>query len=534
MAQIVTIDPVTRIEGHLRIDVEVENGAVKDAWSSGTMFRGFEMLLEDKHPWDAQVVTERICGVCPVSHGTAASYNLDDAMGVDLPDNARLIRNLCLGANFIQSHILHFYHLAALDYVDVTAVLNYTGSDPALQALKGKLAGLAKANDLYFFMPRYESDDYVSDPELATILVGHYVEALEARKKAHEMLAIFYGRGGEGFVGTIPGGVTSHPTVSNIAAFRSRLNELRFWIDNVYVQDILTVAGVPEYQVFMTAGDSGGNYLAYGCFDEDVQGSEKFLPSGYVLGNNVAAVGEFDENQIFEYVTHSRYTEDCNRAPAEGKTEPDVHKKDAYSFLKSPRYEDHPMEVGPMARMLVMAGLELAGKYPETLLPLIDKVGLTEAVNTLVSEGKFGILPRHAMRAFECKLIADRMDVWLDQLQENIGGRIWDPKGKEIPDSSQGRGLVEAPRGALGHWITIKGKKIDRYQCVVPTTWNASPRDKNGNRGPIETSLIGLPVPDPENPINVVRCVRSFDPCLACAIHVIHPEHNGVKAFRVV
>ncbi|MBN2027313.1 MAG: nickel-dependent hydrogenase large subunit [Actinobacteria bacterium] len=533
MAQIVTIDPLTRIEGHLRVDVEVENGAVKDAWSSGTMFRGFEMLLKDKHPWDAQQVTERICGVCPLVHGTASSYNLDDAMGVDLPDNARLIRNLCLGGNFIQSHVLHFYHLAALDYVDVTAALEYAGSDPALQALKGKIAGLAKAGDVYPFLPRYESEDYISDPELATILVGHYVQALEARKKAQELISIFYGRMPM-FVGTIPGGVTMKPTVSNIAAFRSRLNELRFWIDNVYVQDIVTIAGVPEYEIFLTAGDSGGNYLAYGGFDEDTSGTEKFLPGGYVLGNDVAAVKDFDAAKIFEYVTYSWYTEDCNRAPAEGKTEPEVGKEDAYSFIKSPRYEDRPMEVGPMARMLVMAGLELAGKHRETLMPLIRSVGLEEVVNKLVQEGAFGILPRHAMRALECKLIADQMAVWLDQLQENIDGPIWDPKGKDIPGDSQGMGLVEGPRGALGHWITISGKKIGNYQCVVPTTWNASPRDKEGNRGPIETALLGIPVPDVDNPINVVRCVRSFDPCLACAIHVIHPEHNGVREFRVV
>ncbi|MEW6554591.1 MAG: nickel-dependent hydrogenase large subunit [Actinomycetota bacterium] len=535
MAQIVTIDPVTRIEGHLRIDVEVEDGVVKDAWSSGTMFRGIEMLLKDKHPWDAQQVTERICGVCPLVHGTASSYNLDDAMGVELPDNARLIRNLCLGANFIQSHILHFYHLAALDYVDVTAVLNYAGNNPGLKALKGKIAGLAKANDLYPFMPRYESDDYVSDPEVATTLVGHYVEALEARKKAQEMLSIFYGRM-PSFVGTIPGGVTVQPTVSNIAAFRSRLAELRFWIDNVYVQDIMTVAGVPAYSIFFTAGDSGGNYLAYGGFDENSQGTEKFLPSGYILANGVSAVKTFDEQQIIESVKHSWYTEDCEgRQPSDGKTDPDLEKDGAYSFLKAPRYEGKPMEVGPMARMLVLAGLELSGKIPENkqlLVPLIKQLGLDAKVTELVTAGKFGILPRHAMRALECKLLADQMDVWLDQLKP--GEPIWDPKGKDIPSDSQGMGLVEGPRGALGHWITISGKKIANYQCVVPTTWNASPRDKEGNRGPIETSLLGLPVPDPENPINVVRCVRSFDPCLACAIHVIHPEHNGVKEFRVV
>src|SRR4030042_984373 len=243
MAELISIDPVTRIEGHLRMDVEIEDGVVKDAWSSGTMFRGIEMLLKGKHPWDAQQVTERICGVCPLVHGTASSYALDDALGVNLPDNARLIRNLTLGANFIQSHILHFYHLAALDYVDVTAVLNYSGNDPVLQEIKGKIAGLVAANDPYPLLPRYESNDYVSDPTLATTLVNHYIQALEMRKNAHEMLTIFYGRM-PSFVGTIPGGVTQQPTISNVAAFRSRLAELRDWIDRIYTQGIPPVAGL--------------------------------------------------------------------------------------------------------------------------------------------------------------------------------------------------------------------------------------------------------------------------------------------------
>ncbi len=520
MGRMVSIDPVTRIEGHLRIDIEIEGDKVKDAWSSGTMFRGLEMLLKGKHPWDAQQVTERICGVCPLVHGTAASYCLDDALGVELPDNARLIRNLCLGANFIQSHILHFYHLAALDYVDVTAVAKYTGTNRALQILRDKIVGLVKANDVYPFLPRYESNDYVSDPELATVLVGHYVEALEMRKKAQEMLSIFYGRM-PSFVGTVPGGVTTPPTISNIAAFRSRLTELRKWIDNVYLADILLLAEVEAYKPFHTAGDSGGNYLAYGGFDEDSQGTKKFLPRGVIFNNdifNVEGPDKFGEFQITESVKHSWYTDECEWLnPKNGKTEPDIHKEGAYSFLKAPRYKGKPMEVGPLSRMLV--------KKPDLLVNLAKELGLLD--NKPI---KIGLLPRHAARAIECKILAEEMDKWLDQLKP--GDKIWDKK--DIPSESYGRGLVEGPRGALGHWIHIKGKKIDNYQAIVPTTWNASPRDKNGERGPIETALIGLPVPDPENPINVVRCVRSFDPCLACAIHVIHPSHNGVKVFQVI
>jgi hydrogenase large subunit len=524
VAQVISIDPVTRIEGHLRIDVEVEGGVVKDAWSSGTMFRGYEMLIQGKHPWDAQQVMERICGVCPLIHGTAASYALDDATKATLPPNARIIRNLTLGANYLQSHILHFYHLAALDYIDITAVPKYSGSNPALILLKDKISALVAAGDPYPFLPRYESPDYIGapggpgDPNLATELVGHYVQALEMRKKAQEMLSIFYGRM-PSFVGTIPGGVTQAPNISNIAAFRARLGELAQWVNEVYLQDVLTVAQVPEYEPFLRAGDSGGNYLAYGGFDQDQKGGEKFFPRGTIVNGDVLNVQGFNETKIAESVQYSWYTPDCEGLnPKNGKTDPDLEKKDAYSFIKAPRYEGKPMEVGPLARQLV--------KKPDALMNLATKLGL------LTPPLKFGIIPRHGARVIEAVLLVAEMDKWLDQLVP--GEPIWDPKGKEIPDASYGRGLVEGPRGALGHWIQISDQKTKNYQAVVPTTWNASPRDKDGNKGPIETSLIGIPVPDVDNPINVVRCVRSFDPCIACAIHIIHPEHNGVKEFRVI
>jgi hydrogenase large subunit len=508
----------------MRIDVEVEGGVVKDAWSSGTMFRGYEMLIQGKHPWDAQQVMERICGVCPLVHGTAASYNLDMAMGVKLPNNARLIRNLCLGANYIQSHILHFYHLQALDYIDVTAVTKYTGSDPALKLLRDKIIALAAAKDLYPFLPRYESPDYIGEPggpgdaNLATELVGHYVQAFEMRKKAQEMLSIFYGRM-PSFVGTIPGGVTTPPTLTNIAAFRSRLAELQKWIAEVYVGDVKTVATTPAYAAFIKAGDSGGNFLAYGGFDE--KDGQKYMPSGVIKNYGVLSPEKFDSNVIAESVKYSWYKDsDEGLKPAVGKTNPDLQKPGAYSFIKAPRYNNAPMEVGPLARQLI--------KKDPIFMALAAQLGV------LTPPVKFGIIPRTGARAVECLLVALKMDQWLDELTLGIGQNIWDPKGKEIPNKANGMGLVEGPRGALGHWITIDGGKTGNYQAVVPTTWNGSPRDKNGVRGPIETSLIGIPVPDPNNPINVVRCVRSFDPCLACAIHIIHPEHNGVKEFRVI
>jgi hydrogenase large subunit len=282
---------------------------------------------------------------------------------------------------------------------------------------------------------------------------------------------------------------------------------------------MLLLAGVQAFQPLMTAGDSGGNHLVYGGFDQDQSGTEKFLPRGIIYDNNIMDVRDMDETKITESVKYSWYTEACEGLnPKQGKTEPDLQKQEAYSFIKAPRYGGNHMEVGPLARMLV--------KKPDILVKLAEDLGL------LKPPVKFGILPRHAARAIECKLIADEMPEWLEQLKP--GEPIWDPKAKDIPDDSYGRGLVEGPRGALGHWIQIKDKKTANYQAVVPTTWNGSPRDKNGNKGPIETALIGLPVPDVDNPINVVRCIRSFDPCLACAVHIIHPEHNGVKEFRVV
>ena len=525
MAQVISIDPVTRIEGHLRIDVEVSNGVVTDAWSSGTMFRGYEMLIEGKHPWDAQQVMERICGVCPLVHGTAASYSLDSAMGVKLPGNARLIRNLALGANFIQSHVLHFYHLVALDYIDVTAVLKYTGSDPALKLLQANIGILAKNNDLYPFLPRYESPDYIGEPggpgdaNLATELVGHYVQAFEMRKKAQEMLTIFYGRM-PSFVGTIPGGVTTPPTLSNIAAFRSRLHELQAWIADVYVADVKAVATMPAYSAFIKAGDSGGNFLAYGGFDLNQSGSDKYFPSGVIEGYNLTPTG-FENQQITESVKYSWYNDSTEGLkPAVGKTEPQVKKSGAYSFLKAPRYNGKPMEVGPLARQLIK-------KDPVFM-------ALATALGVLTPPVKFGIIPRIGARAVETLLVALEMDKWLDELTLGIGSDIWDPKGKEIPNSSNGMGLVEGPREALGHWITISGGKTGNYQAVVPTTWNASPRDHKGVRGPIEEALVGTPVLDPDKPLEVLRVVHSFDPCIACAVHIIHPVTNEVKAFRVV
>lgn len=469
MAKTIVIDPITRIEGHLRIEVDVDGGQIVDARSMGTLFRGFEIILKGRDPRDAQHLTQRICGVCPAGHAMAAAYNLDSAFRVAIPDNARLIRNLVLGSNHIQSHILHFYHLAGLDYV-------IGPEEPP-------------------FIPRYKGD-YRLPQKVNDTVVQHYLEALKMRMKAHEMLAIFGGKMPH-HVSFAPGGVTAKPTVDKIASFLWRLRELQDFINNVYIPDVLAVADI--YLDYKNIGTGCKNLLSYGVFDLDSSGAKKLFKRGRFTGSKVL---DMDPAKIAEEVKYSWYAnESTSKHPSQGVTDPQPGKKEAYSWVKAPRYEGLPYEVGPLARMTVN------GDY----------------------NGGTSVIDRHAARALEAKKMAEAMEGWLMQLKP--GEPVWTEC--EVPDSSEGMGLTEAARGALGHWIKISNKKIENYQAVVPSTWNASPRDDKGVRGPIEEALVGTPVADPDNPIEVVRVVRSFDPCLACAIHLIKP--NGqMKAFRVI
>ena len=518
MKKKITIDPVTRIEGHLKIEVEVEDGKVSDARSSGEMFRGWEIILKGRNPIDAQMITQRICGVCPSPHAQASTLCLDDAFGVHPPDNGRLIRNLILGANFIDSHILHFYHLAALDYIDITAILKYTGNDPGLNKIKawakteidsGRLTAVAP------FLPRLKGD-YIADAEINIAAIAHYLKALDIRKKAHEMLCIFGGRMPHE-IAIMPGGVSEKPTVDKITSFLYRLKEIQSFIDNAYIPDVITVA--KAYPRYFDIGKGSGNLLAYGVFEENNEGTKKYISGGAYIDGKVQTL---DTQKIAEYVKYSRYSSGSGLHPSKGETAPQPDKKKAYSWIKSPRYDNKVCEVGPLSRMMVN---HLMGANATVSRLVTDTLTQLSAPSSAL----FSVLGRHAARALECKVVADRCTEWVMQLDPSkpVHTRF------EIPDQSTGMGLTDAPRGALGHWITIKNKKIDRYQCVVPTTWNASPRDDKNQPGPVEQALIGTPVADPENPIEPLRVVRSFDPCLACAIHILEPQKE-VKKFRVL
>jgi len=519
MGKKITIDPITRIEGHLKIDVEIEGGKVKNAWSSGTMARGFEALLTGKDPRDAPFVTSRICGVCYSVHQMCSSRALDAAFGAKVPWGGNLIRNLVMGAQYIYDHVLHFYQLSALDYIDIMAIANYKGKDNDLLAVKDKVVGLVKAKDTYPFTPRYEPDEFsVKDPEAVTTAVKHYIDALKMHAKARNMGAIWGGRTPH-YQNIVVGGVTSYPDVNQVARFRTMLDEQAKFVEEVYLKDVLDFGTGPLWKL-ATMGVGGGhyNYLAYGDFPKDPGWKDLVFPAGVIVGLDPAniKVQPFDHKKITESVKHAWYREKKPVHPYEGEQVFTLDKKDAYSFVKAPRYDDKPMEVGPLARMLVAKN--------STLLGLVKK------------GAKPGAVARHAARAIETKLVADACYTWLDQLLTEMtkpGFKIHDTEHWNPPESGMGCGFHEAPRGALGHWIKVKNKKIENYQAVVPSTWNASPRDEKGVRGQYEQSLIGAPVPDLKNPINVVRVIRSFDPCLACAIHIIDPQTNEIQKFFI-
>ena len=476
MATVITVmDPVTRIEGHMKVEVTTDSvGGVTqivDAKCTGTLFRGFETILKGRDPRDAPPITERVCGVCPVSHGMAATLALEAAAGLTAPANGRILRNLVLGANFIQSHLLHFYVLSAVDFVKAPDSAPWTPAWNPTDPSNGQAL------------------DFRSDPSLDAV-AGHIPKALEMRRAAHQMGATFGGK--------IPmpanfmaGGSTSVPNAARISAFRSHLAKLLDFINRAYIPDVEAVANI--YSDYKQIGEGSGNLLAYGAFDLNDAGTTKLFSRGIYTGGAVQAL---NLNQITEHVAYSWYNGSTALAPANGVTtpvDPDT-KTTAYSWLKAPRYNNTPFEAGPLARMLI------SGQYT----------------------GGISVLDRHLARAYEAKLVAEAMSGWLTQLEQNLSGAVY--KTYTNPASGSGIGLTEAPRGALGHWVSISSSKVANYQIITPTCWNASPKDAGGVKGPMEQALIGTPVEDPGRPVEALRVIHSFDPCLSCAVHVMQPR----------
>ncbi len=548
----VIVDPITRIEGHLRIMVEVENGKIKDAWSSSQLFRGLEIILKGRDPRDAQHFTQRACGVCTYVHALASTRCVDNAVKVNIPANARMMRNLVMAAQYLHDHIVHFYHLHALDWVDVTNALkadpqkaaklaaNIAPARPensaeSLKAVQDRLKAFVDTGQLGIFTNAYflgGHPAYYLPPEVDLIATAHYLEALHLQVKAARAMAVFGGKNPHTQF-TVVGGCTNYNgmTPDRIAEFTSLWKETKKFVDEVYIPDLLAVAGF-----YKDWGGIGGctNFMTFGEFPGDVSSTEKYMdscyfPAGVMMNRDLKNVDKVDLKAITEHVKYSWYKGDEAHHPYEGVTDPQYTKlddKQRYSWMKAPRYKGKAMEVGPLARVLVA----YAKGHKETKA-LVDTV-LKKL--SIPATALFSTLGRTAARGIETAIVAEKMDAWIKEYAANIKKGDSNLAAKwDMPAVGEGVGLVDAPRGALSHWIKIKDKKIDNFQLVVPSTWNLGPRCAAGAVSPVEEALIGSPIADPKRPVEILRTVHAFDPCIACGVHVIEPNSNEVLKFRI-
>ncbi len=518
MARVV-IDPITRIEGHQRVECEVEGGVVKDAWSSGTLFRGMEIVLKDRRPDDAYYVSQRICGVCPISHGHASTMATEAALGIKVPNNARIIRNIIEAAQYLHSHILWFYTLTALDYVNPVSALSAKVPDTYdlaqaagtrvadFGAVQKRLKDFVEGGQLSIFTNGwFENTGYVLPPELDLIAVAHYLEALEMQAEAATVIGVMGGKFPH-FMTSIPGGTAWVPTEEKLDEVLFRLIKVKEFIDTALIPDTLAVA--PFYSAALGFGKGTGNFLAWGVFEADsFEPKERYLPRGFISSGQLA-VQDADPEKVIEYVEHSWYDSQSALNPAQGQTEPAFDSYDTaakYSWGKAPRYDGKAAEVGPLARMLVayLSGVEPVKAIIDDTLAKLGAAGKPEVLDSL--------LGRVAARNLEAKVIADWSIEWVNELVASLKGGDTTFFSAERASTGQGAGLWEAPRGALGHWIDVKDDKIANYQVVAPSTWNISPRDADDQLGPIEQALIDAPVDNAEEPINPLRIVHSFDP----------------------
>ena len=516
------IDPVTRIEGHLRVEVEVDGGVVKDAWVSGGLYRGMETVLLDREPTDAFYISQRICGVCPISHGHASTMGSEAALGIKIPNNARIIRNIIEGAETLHSHILWFYTLTALDYVDVVSALSANIADTyALAeaagtstadfgAIQKRLKGFVEGGQLSIFTNGYWGHPAMKlPPELNLIAVAHYLEALEIQAAAAQIIAVMGGKFPH-FMTSLPGGTVWIPTEAKLDEIYFLWKTVRDWVANTFIPDTLAIA--PFYLDAAGYGKGVGNYLAWGQFDAaDFDPYKRTLPRGLLVGD--LTLQKPDEAKIKEYIDHSWYDSADGLNPADGATKAaysDYSTDGKYSWVKAPRLDDKPMEVGPLSRMLVayVGGNASVKSLIDTTLAALSKA----AGATLGPAALQSLLGRVAARNLETMYVADEMGKWITELIQAIESGDSTYFVEPEKDTGAGAGLWEAPRGALGHWVNVKGGKIANYQVVTPSTWDMSPRDKNGIRGPLEEALVGTPIADIEKPLEALRIVHSFDP----------------------
>ena len=552
MGKKITVDPVTRIEGHLRVDVEVDGGRVSNAWSSGQMFRGIETILLGRDPREAWLFTQRFCGVCTTVHAIASVRAVENALQLEVPLNAQFIRNLIIGAHAMHDHIVHFYHLSALDWVDVVSALK---ADPAkasalaeslspwphnntkqLKAVQDKVKAFVEGGQLGIFTNGYWGHPAMKlPPEVNLLAVAHYLEALEYQRKVNRIVAIL-------------GSKT--PNIQNLAALnmnklyeiKSILDEMMAFIEQVYLVDVCAVGAL--YKDWLPYGAGVKNYLAVPDFPLDTKGTKFDLPGGTIFNGDLGSVkpitsfqDAYFKDNVTENVEHAWYEGKGTLHPFEGETKPKYGEFDPagkYSWVKAPRFQGKVMQVGPLAQVLVgfAQGHELTKKWATKALETAGKVAGTQLSPAVLHSTLGRHVARMVRTAMICEISLKHWGLFVENLKKGDTTIFNEPK---FPSGTvKGFGFHEAPRGVLSHWVVIENGKIKNYQAVVPSTWNAGPRDEKSQQGPYEASLMGNPIADPEKPLEVLRTIHSFDPCLACAIHTLDVEGKEIAKVKAL
>ncbi|KEF37295.1 Ni,Fe-hydrogenase I large subunit [Schinkia azotoformans MEV2011] len=570
MAQRIVVDPVTRIEGHLRIEADINNGVIERAYSSGTAVRGIELIVKDRDPRDVWAFVQRICGVCTTTHALASIRSVEDALDIKVPKNAHLIRDIMNAAVFVHDHVVHFYHLHALDWVDIVSALNadpnetsriaqsisdWPKSSPGyFKEIKEKVQKIVDSGQLGIFANGYWGHpEYKLPPEVNLLAVAHYLEALDWQKEIVKIHTIFGGKNPHPHY--VVGGMATPIDINSDNGIHAErlmhvsqlIDEANEFVNKVYIPDLLAIG---SYYKDWLYGGGLNNYLSYGDFATgDIRDVNTYrMPRGVILNGDLTKVLDIDPTdpeQVKEFIDHSWYSYDGKdnggKHPWEGETTlnytgpkapfTELNTAEKYSWIKAPRWKEEPMETGPLARLIV--------GYAKGQKEIVEIVDATLEKLGVGIEALQSALGRTVARGLESVLVAKWMREDMDQLLTNIknGDQVtfdrtkWEPKTWQ--NQAKGVGWVEAPRGSLGHWIVIEDAKVKGYQAVVPTTWNASPIDGNGKIGAYEASLAGTPVHDPNLPLEIIRIIHSFDPCLACAVHLTDLENNKTTEIKL-
>lgn len=549
----IVIDPVTRIEGHLRAEVEVDdNGVVQEAYVSGQLFRGIEIILKNRDPRDAGLLAGRICGVCTNSHFKGAISAVEDAYSIAIPKNAEIIRDLISMALFIQDHVVHFYHLHMLDFVDVTSALEADATKTSEEAMKyhskpfrnsvshyeevlDKITKFIKAGKLGPFSNGYWGHkSYKLTPEQNLIMVSHYLEALKFQINISKAVAIF-------------GGKTPHPQsyvvggVSSVADMLNpqRLNDYIFtikeakeFVTRAYLADMKLLSISYKKEIKAGEGRANGNFLSVGGYPFDNE--NQLFTSGVLYNHNFQNIKEFDSTKVTEHVDRSWYNDDEEQSInyTDLNTDGTLKTKnstDKYSWVKAPRYENNTMETGPLARVLVSYAQE-----NKLLKPFVDQFLKDTDLELLDLSTTVG---RNAARAIETEYIVEYIFKLVNNLIQNIKyyetATATQYDFNSLEKHTKGEVFLEVPRGVLSHFVNIKNKKIKNYSVIAPTTWNATPKNKDGKRGAYEEALVGIKIEDATKPLEVLKVLHSFDPCLACAVHIVDTKGKELSAFKV-